>query len=117
MSIVPLLKPLKAQQNETIYYEGDPPSEVYFIIEGRVIFKVAYASFKTMVNGSYFGEVDVLFNQPRAFGAQASIDTELLSLERNKFIDILDQYPEIADEIITLARVRKMQLEEQFQEI
>ena len=70
-----------------------------------------------MVNGSYFGEVDVLFNQPRAFGVQAQIDTELLSLERNKFIDILDQYPEIADEVITLARVRKMQLEEQFNEI
>ena len=41
----------------------------------------------------------------------------LLTLERNKFIDNLDQYPEIADEVITLARVRKMQNEECFAEI
>ena len=46
--------------------------------------------FKTMVNGCYFGEIDVLFNQPRGYAARAAVDTELLSLERNKFIDILD---------------------------
>ena len=32
----------------------------------------------------------------------------MLSLERIKFIDILDQYPEIADEVIILARVREL---------
>ena len=61
-----------------------------------------------MGNGTYFGEVDVLFNCPRGYTAQAVHDTELLSLERNKFMDILDQYEEIADEVITLAKVRRM---------
>ena len=52
-----------------------------------------------MVVGSYFGEVDVLFNIPRSYDAVASeefSETELLSLERTKFVEVLEQYPEIA---------------------
>ena len=47
-------------------------------------------SFKTMINGSYFGEIEVLVNQPRRSDAKCAINTELLSLERNKFLSILD---------------------------
>ena len=46
-----------------------------------------------MVVGSYFGEVDILFNVPRSYDAVAAEEfeeTELLSLERNKLIDILE---------------------------
>ena len=63
-----------------------------------------------MVVGSYFGEVDVIYNLQRSYDAIAADDheeTELLSLERNKFLDSLESYPEIADEIISCARVRK----------
>ena len=67
VSIVPLLKPLQSKYDEVIFSEGDPPSEVYFIIEGRVEFWMSHVMFKTMINGSYFGEVDVLFNQPRGY--------------------------------------------------
>ena len=68
-----------------------------------------------MVTGSYFGEVDVIYNVPRSYDTFASKDieeTELLSLERNKFLDSLESYPEIADEILSCARVRKSQIEE-----
>ena len=117
VSIVPLLKPLQSKYDEVIFSEGDPPSEVYFIIEGRVEFWMSHVMFKTMINGSYFGEVDVLFNQPRGYLAWSATNTEMLTLERNQFIDNLDQYPEIADEVIILARVRKMQNEECLAEI
>ena len=117
VSVVTLLKPLQSNLNEVIFAEADPPSEVYFIIEGKVEFSMSNFTFKTMVNGSYFGEIEVLFNQPRGYTAKSAFSTEMLTLERNKFIDNLDQYPEIADEVITLARVRKMQNEECFAEI
>ena len=63
-----------------------------------------------MVVGSYFGEVEVLFNIPRSYNAVASDDveiTELLSLERVKFIELLEQYPEVAEEMMIFAKVRK----------
>ena len=63
--------------------------------------------FQTMVSGSYFGEVDVIFNNPRSYTAMAAIQSELFSVERNKYIDILDSYPEIADEVLTFAKVRR----------
>ena len=34
VAIVPLLKPFQARNTETLFEEGDPPSEAYFIIKG-----------------------------------------------------------------------------------
>ena len=62
VAIVPLLKPLQARVNEILYEDGDPPSEVYFIIEGQVEFLMTNVRFKKMTSGCYFGEIEVLFN-------------------------------------------------------
>ena len=67
VAIVPLLKPLEARANEKLFEDGDPPSEVYFLIEGEVEFVMSKVGFKTMTNGSYFGEIEVLFNIPRSY--------------------------------------------------
>ena len=75
------------------------------------------APFRTITKGGYFGEIEVLFNLPRTYEAICMPDTELLSIERNKFIEILDQYPEIAEEVFNLAWVRKQQNEYCFAEI
>ena len=97
--MVPLLKPLQMKAGEVLWKEKEPPSEVYFVKKGKVSFLLENAAFQHMVVGSYFGEIDVLFNIPRSYFAVANnefSETELLSLERTKFIDILDAYPEIA---------------------
>ena len=75
---------------EDIFLEGDPPSEVYFIVEGKILLKNNKVVFKTMLSGGYFGEVDVIFNQPRGHSASSGTNTDMLSLERNKFVEILD---------------------------
>ena len=72
VAIVPLLKPLQALTDEILFKEGDSPSEIYFLIEGKVVFQLqiegntesqlSYLPFKTMLSGSYFGEIGVLFN-------------------------------------------------------
>ena len=38
VAIVPLLKPFKAQKFECLFAKGDPPSEIFFIMKGRVEF-------------------------------------------------------------------------------
>ena len=79
---------------------------MYFITEGKVSCWFCDVLFKTNKQGAYFGEVDALFNNPRTYSTTAAQPSELLSIERTKFIEILDRFPEIADEVITLARVR-----------
>ena len=107
VAIIPLLIPLPVRPNEVLFEEGDHPSEVYLIIKGKVELYKKNANFKTITKGGYFGEIEVLFNQQRTHESICTMGTELLSLERNKFINVLDQYPEIADEVIVLAWVRK----------
>lgn len=63
---------------------------MYFIIQGKVDFKMQELVFQTMVTGSYFGEVDIIFNALRTYTAKAQWQSELLSIERNKYIDVLN---------------------------
>jgi CRP-like cAMP-binding protein len=52
-----------------IYRKGDFAEEVYFILEGKVgyIFTSKNIKFKTMIAGSYFGEVEIIDHTPREF--------------------------------------------------
>ena len=63
-------------------------------------------SFKTYTKGAYFGEINVLNNSTRSYEAICTTDTELLSIERKNFREILNQYPEIEEEVVELAKFR-----------
>ena len=64
-----------------------------------------------MVCGSYLGEVEVLFNIPRSYDAVASDEfemTEVLSIEKVKLIELLESYPEVVEEMVVYAKVKKL---------
>ena len=63
-----------------------------------------------MKKGSYFGEVEVLFSSFRTYSATTIVNTEMLSLERNKFLDILNQYPEVAKEVVNFQEFEKFSM-------
>jgi hypothetical protein len=68
-SIVPLLNPLKQQKNDFIYRKNSHPHSIYFITLGRVSFFLERKSlaFKDMIEGGYFGDIDIIFNRKRRY--------------------------------------------------
>lgn len=63
VQIVPFLKLIEIEEKHIVYKKGDFADEIYFIIDGRVNFLYSgKIVFKTMVKGSYFGEIEI-FNQ------------------------------------------------------
>ena len=55
-----MLKSMRLKSGEILYRQGEYAEEVYFLIKGRVNLKASNGVvFKTYVEGSYFGEVDI----------------------------------------------------------
>lgn len=70
---------------ETLYKEGDPADEVYFVLKGQVKLMVDKAAFRIYKSGSMFGENEVIFKEPRDSTAQSLIECNLLVLSRFDF--------------------------------
>lgn len=77
--------------------------------KGRVNFTVGkkQATFKSFVGGSYFGEIEILYNIPRMFNVRCEEDCSFLTVEKNFFLYLLDKYPKIRKRIKALARKRE----------
>ena len=74
--MLPLLSQIKVYPKDVLYGQGDQSQEIFFIIKGRVKFfyntnfqdvraKPNNVPINLHVEGSYFGDNDVLINQGR----------------------------------------------------
>ena len=72
----------KYKRGHFIYEKGQHADEMYFIVEGRVNFVIEDEGiiFNTMIEGSYFGEAELIRSKPRDFSTLADTNVKLLSL-------------------------------------
>jgi CRP-like cAMP-binding protein len=64
--------------------------------------------FKIMTNGSYFGEVDIIFRRKRVYDLVTGSDCDLYILSRTEFENIvMNEYPHIYQEMKLLAVKRE----------
>ncbi|NNE83251.1 MAG: Crp/Fnr family transcriptional regulator [Alphaproteobacteria bacterium] len=91
-------------QDEIIGHESDS-RDVYFIITGRV--RVVNHSlsgkeiaFHEMDAGSYFGELAAIDEQPRSATVVALNDSLLASMSPDTFINLLQDHPQLAIEVL-----------------
>lgn len=112
--IVPLLKSSVFVFNDIVYQENEAAEEVYFIKSGRVHLKaINNVVFRTYVQGSYFGEIEIIENLPRDSTATiASTESQMLLLKKTEFFQVINEFPDIKDETWAIAKVRKIKLNE-----
>ncbi len=115
--IVPFLQPMTFVEKEAIYRINDYPNnskqrifliKVFFIRVGRVYFVNAdFIPFNSLVTGSYFGEIEIIFKHKRTFSVVAAESCELLSLTKQIYENlIVKEYPEINKELGKVAKIR-----------
>ncbi|OMJ94420.1 hypothetical protein SteCoe_2474 [Stentor coeruleus] len=106
--MVPKLRTICLQAGDYLYKEHEYPDEVYFLTKGRVnLLAHNGAAFKTYVQGSYFGEYEILENKTRTCTVQAHKEgAEFLVLSKRHFLKTLEEFPKIAEEIRETARLR-----------
>jgi CRP/FNR family cyclic AMP-dependent transcriptional regulator len=90
------------RKSEVIFEEGSTGSEMYLIHSGRVLLSVRQNETREVAlvvlnPGDFFGEMALVDDSPRSATASAvEDDTELIVMDRAKFLFMVRQQPEFA---------------------
>ena len=91
----------KVKAGEFVYHKGQMADNLYLIIEGRAACRLTRnISFKSFIEGSYFGDLELLTRQKRLFSVQATDDLRLAVIEREKLAQIMANDPVLSSTII-----------------
>lgn len=106
------------QTRETIFTEGDTGKEIFFIVSGAVCVYLGRGDKrKNLLNlwaGDIFGEMALLDQQPRSASVEASLQTVVLSFERQAFNHLIGNYPILAQKVIELMGRRMRSMDQQY---
>lgn len=100
-----------------ILEEGDPGDKFYVIVRGRVEFYIDWGEgretlLSVMQDGDWFGELALIKRVPRTCSARATADTVCLSLDRSRFLTLLESDPKLRQHVEETAYARSADLQE-----
>lgn len=105
-------------KHKTIVEEGLPGDYMYVICEGRVqVSKLSEDGREKILEfldtGDFFGEMSLLDNAPRSASCRALVDTRVLALSRNDFLNAMRKSPDLAMAVVQELTRRLRQIDEQ----
>jgi len=95
---------------KVIFDVGEPGEVMYYVQEGRVDIFYNGSLLENVEAGGFFGEMALIDSTERSASAVASNDCKLVSVDRDKFIYLVQETPTFALQVMqTMAsRLRKM---------
>lgn len=65
IAIMPLMRPLKLNDEEFLYKEGAFPDEIFFIVKGRVNLVLSHneIAYKSYLKNTYIGEIEIVLKK------------------------------------------------------
>ena len=92
---------------ETIIKAGDTAGDMYLICRGSVeVTDKSGKHHKHLREGDYFGEIGLLLSTPRTANVNATTQCDLFILEKSAFCRIMEDNPQFAESVATLAKER-----------
>ena len=118
-TIIPYLRYMYLDTGDCVYRQGDDSDELYVILRGRVTFVIGRESmvFKRMLEGAYFGDVEVILRSKRLCTCCMEYDGELLVMPKPMLKFVAIEFPEVFQEMEKLARERKQRIVEGMEEV
>jgi CRP-like cAMP-binding protein len=90
-------------KDEVIFDEGEDGKALYIVLDGEVLVcrqgKSENGRIATLGTGTFFGELALLDDMPRAAQVRAATDCDLIVFFRDDFISLLDTHSRIASKI------------------
>jgi glucose-6-phosphate 1-dehydrogenase len=107
-NLLPAFRPLAAEAGESIVAAGAQDDEMYFVCRGELEAIGGDGSrLGVLREGEFFGEMAVLFDQPRAATVRAITPCDLLVLDGDEFRRIVNDFPAVAAEFRRIAEGRR----------
>lgn len=95
----------------TLMRQGDSGAEMYVIVSGQVSVERDGTRLNTLGPGDFFGEIALLDGGPRTATVTAEQDCRLLVITHREFHSMMDEFPEIASEVLNALAHRIRRLE------
>ena len=108
-SLVQQLTLVHLGQDEVLFHEGDPGDALYVIVEGEVAVQAEGPPRVEMARlgpGSFIGEVALMTDQPRSATVSATLDSELLRIDRKTLSHVLSTHGEVLSAVLRFVRDR-----------
>jgi hypothetical protein len=96
------LRPYSVSAGVRVLTQGEDGDELYIVRAGEAAVQHGDQVVARLGPGSLFGELAVLDPAPRSADVVATVDTDLLILDRTTLLDLMARRPEVAADIITL---------------
>jgi hypothetical protein len=104
-------------KGESIFRKGDAGAELYVVLEGEIRVHLDHDGHEvTLVRlggGKVVGEMSLFDDQPRSASAQASLDTTVRVLRRDRMQAIVHEHPEVLLEFVKNLSQRLRAMNEQ----
>jgi len=94
------------EKDESIYNQGDPSSDFFCLISGRVRLERDTGMVEDKGTGDSFGMLTALTNEPRLFSATAMERSVCLKLDRDTVWRIIEDYPDICQGLLKMLFIR-----------
>jgi CRP-like cAMP-binding protein len=106
-------------KGETVFRKGDVGAELYVIVDGEIRIHLDHAGRQVTLAkhsaGGVVGEMSVFDDQPRSAGAQATSDTTVRVLNRDRLHAIVHEHPEVLLEFIRNLSLRLRAMDEKLE--
>ncbi len=105
-------QPEMFQAEREVFHEGDPGDRFYLIARGEVEVFGPESDRRIAVlrDGDHFGELALLYNQPRSATIRTTASSVLLSLRRRHFLDLMQGTPALRAALEREAERRRQQI-------
>lgn len=87
-------------EGEKIFSSGDETDGFYCIVSGEVVIKRDEIILSHLKAADYFGELGSFDNSPRTADALATSNGLLLYIDKEEFLHVLDDFPEVMRSIV-----------------
>jgi CRP-like cAMP-binding protein len=108
-SLVQQLTLVHLAKHDVLFREGDPGDALYVICEGEVSVSAEgppRVEMARMGPGAFIGEVALMTDQPRSATVTATLDAELLRIDRKTLATVLATHGEVLSAVLRFVRDR-----------
>jgi CRP/FNR family transcriptional regulator, cyclic AMP receptor protein len=83
-----------------LFREGDKRDVMYVLLEGEVEIRLGEYVVETAVPGALIGEMALIDDSPRAANAVAKTASRLATVDRRRFLFLVQQHPQFATHVM-----------------
>ena len=97
---------------QTVWNIGEPCNGIYFIVQGRIhyVFGTEGNVFMSLVDGHYFGDVEIINKEVRRFDVISLLQSQCLLLPKIIALRISSQFPSIWNDIVSKGKDREKKI-------